>query len=123
MSSSYESFVCVVDDNAGVREALSTLLNVHGIPTQTFATPQVFLDTFDASKCCCLVLDERLPGMTGLQLLDRIPGRGEFPVFMITGHGDARMIAEAQEKGVIKCFQKPFGGNELVSSIQQAICR
>ncbi|MAG93736.1 MAG: response regulator [Pirellulaceae bacterium] len=123
MSNNNEALVCVVDDDSAIRESLSLLLEANDIPTETFATPQEFLDTCDVAKRRCLVLDERLPGMTGLELLDRIPNRGHLPVFMITGHGDGDMLAAAKRKGVKRCFQKPFDSNELVANIQQAICQ
>ncbi len=123
MSSNDEAIVYVVDDDSAIRESLSLLLKANDVPTETFASPQEFLDTCDLSRKCCLVLDERLPGMTGLELLDRIPNRDQIPVFMITGHGDGDMLAMAERKGVARCLRKPFDSNELVSSIQQALDR
>ena len=123
MSSNDEAIVYVVDDDSAIRESLSLLLKDNDVPTETFASPQEFLDTCDLSRKCCLVLDERLPGMTGLELLDRIPNRDQIPVFMITGHGDGDMLAMAERKGVARCLRKPFDSNELVSSIQQALDR
>jgi two-component system, LuxR family, response regulator FixJ len=121
MSNPAEAIAYVVDDDLAIRESLSLLLSANDIPSQVFATPQEFLDNCDLSRKCCLVLDERLPGMTGLELLDRIPDREHIPVFMITGHGDEDMLVTAERKGVALCLRKPFDSSELVSCIQRAL--
>ncbi len=124
MENSNEGMVYVVDDDLAVRESLSILLEATGIRTESYASAEKFLAAFDESKHCCLVLDARLPGMSGLDLLDRLSNEGrQVPVFMITGHGDAEFVASAENRGVAKCFGKPFKSDELVSSVERALGR
>ena len=114
--------VYVVDDDVAIRDSLTILLNAYGIQTRTYATPDELLAEPGDSRNGCLVLDARLPGMSGLELLDRLAREGnQLPVFMITGHGDKNTLSAAEKKGVVKCFRKPFDSDLLVSCIRRAL--
>ena len=122
MTEQVETMVYIVDDDAAIRDSLGVLLGAYGIQSQAFASPMEFLDYRGLSPRCCLVLDARLPGMSGLDLLDRLSESGQtMPVIMITGHGDTTLVNEAKRRGVVECLKKPFKGDELVAAIQLAI--
>ena len=113
-----EPIVYVVDDEAAIRHSLSLLLDVHGIRSATYASPFDFLDAEISDNHGCLVLDARMPGMTGLELLDHLQSRGwNMPVFLITGHGDDQMLEAAQRRGVVRCFSKPFNNENRARPI------
>lgn len=122
MEDTVEAMIYIVDDDFAIRQALETLLSAYGFRSRGFASPGEFLNFHDESDCSCLVLDARLPGMSGLDLLDRLSAEGRsMPVIMITGHGDAKLLGEARNRGVKKCLRKPFDCVELLESIRDAI--
>ncbi|MCA9248903.1 MAG: response regulator [Planctomycetales bacterium] len=122
MTHGEEPIVYVVDDEPAIRQAIALLLHVNGIQTQVFASPGEFLEMPSLPRRCCLVLDARMPGMSGLELLDRLAERKwAVPVFLITGHGDENMLEAAHRKGVVKCFNKPFDNDDFVASIRNAM--
>jgi two-component system response regulator FixJ len=116
-----DSIVYIIDDDPAVRDSLSLLLETNGLRARTYASPSDFLDSWPLPNCGCLVLDQRLPEMSGLELLSRISCTGKTPVLMITGHGDENLLAEAERQGVSKCLQKPFTSAEFMSYVRQAL--
>lgn len=114
--------VFVVDDDEPVRDAIGMLLDTVGIPFQAFASAQEFLDAYDPAWGGCLVLDIRMPGMSGLdlqrQLLDM---DANIPVVFITGHGDVPMAVEAMKRGAVDFIRKPFRDQELLDRVQEAL--
>ena len=116
--------VFVVDDDDAVRTSLRLLLKSVGLPVETFASAQEFLDAFDADRAGCLVLDVRMPGMSGLELQQELNQRGAtIPVVFITGHGDVPMAVEAMQHGAFDFLQKPFRDQDLLDRVQRALAR
>ena len=116
--------VFVVDDDASIREALSSLIESTGMRVQTFASAQDFLQHKRPETPACLVLDVRLPGLSGLELQQKLtPARMRIPIIFITGHGDIPMSVRAMKSGAVEFLPKPFGDEQLLEAIQQAIER
>ena len=116
------STVYVVDDDDGMRRALSLLLNTVGYRTAAFATPKEFLEKFKPDAAGCLVLDIRMPGMSGLELQQHLNRMGSMlPVIFITGHGDVPMAVQAMKEGAFEFVQKPFREQDLLDRINHAI--
>ena len=114
--------VIVVDDDQSVREALEGLLRSVGLGVRTHGTVQEFLGQGMPSGPCCLVLDVRMPGQSGLELQDELSRAGiGAPVIFITGHGDIPMSVRAMKGGAIEFLSKPFRDQDLLDAIQQAI--
>jgi two-component system response regulator FixJ len=116
--------VFVVDDDEGVRNSLRFLLKSVGLATRALASAGEFLDTYKPSLPGCLVLDVRMPGMSGLELQQQLNLRGAvIPVIFITGHGDIPMAVEAMQQGAFDFLQKPFRDQDLIDRIQRALER
>ena len=116
------STVYVVDDDDGMRRALSLLLNTVGYKTSAFASPKEFLDKFRPEFPGCLVLDIRMPGMSGLELQQHLNRMGSMlPVIFITGHGDVPMAVQAMKEGAFEFVQKPFRDQDLLDRINHAL--
>ena len=116
--------VFVVDDNRAVREATRSLLASVGLRVETFKTAQDFLDSPRLDAPSCLVLDVRLPGLSGLDLQRALIGAGiALPIVFITGHGDVPMSVQAMKAGAVEFLIKPFRDQELLDAIQQALDR
>lgn len=114
--------VIVVDDDEAVRTSLRLLLKSVGLPVDTHASAQEFLDRFDPDRPGCLVLDIRMPGMSGLELQERLNAmHAMVPVVFITGHGDVPMAVEAMQHGAVDFIQKPFRDQDLLDRINQAL--
>jgi two-component system response regulator FixJ len=114
--------VFVVDDDDAVRTSLRLLLKSVGLPVETFGSAQEFLDAFDAERAGCLVLDIRMPGMSGLELQQRLNEiHAIIPIVFITGHGDVPMAVEAMQHGAVDFIQKPFRDQDLIDRINQAL--
>src|SRR5450755_500052 len=114
--------VHVVDDDDGMRRALSLLLNTVGYKTLVFASPAEFLAQYDADTPGCLVLDIRMPGMSGLELQQHLNRTGSMlPVIFITGHGDVPMAVQAMKEGAFEFIQKPFRDQDLLDRINHAL--
>ena len=114
--------VFVVDDDEAVRTSLRLLLKSVGLPVETFASAQEFLDQFDPSRAGCLVLDIRMPGMSGLELQQHLNDRHSImPIVFITGHGDVPMAVEAMQAGAVDFIQKPFRDQDLIDRINRAL--
>jgi two-component system, LuxR family, response regulator FixJ len=114
--------VYVIDDDDGMRRALSLLLSTVGYKTLVFASPSDFLARFDPDTHGCLVLDIRMPGMSGLELQQHLNRTGSMlPVIFITGHGDVPMAVQAMKEGAFEFIQKPFRDQDLLDRINHAL--
>ena len=116
--------VFVVDDDEAVRNSLRFLLKSVGVGTRAFASAAEFLAGYQPSQPGCLVLDVRMPGMSGLELQEQLNLRGAvIPVIFITGHGDIPMAVEAMQHGAFDFLQKPFRDQDLIDRIQRALAK
>ncbi|HMW24470.1 MAG TPA: response regulator [Burkholderiaceae bacterium] len=124
--------VVVVDDDLSMREALSSLIRSAGLRVETWASAAEFLDRIQDSQRpvegpACLVLDVRMPGMTGLELQQHLAERGAagrpWPIVFITGHGDIPMTVRAMRAGAIEFLPKPFSDQELLAAIDLALAQ
>jgi len=116
--------VFVVDDDAGTRESLKNLVRSVGLRVEVFASAQEFLCSTRPDVPCCLVLDVRLPGLSGLDLQKRMfDVELEIPIVFISGHGDIPMSVQAMKAGAVEFLTKPFRDQELLDAIQQALER
>jgi len=113
-----------VDDDEGVRNSLRFLLKSVGLTTRALASAKEFLELYRPNQPGCLVLDVRMPGMSGLELQQQLNLRGAMiPVIFITGHGDVPMAVEAMQHGAFDFLQKPFRDQDLIDRIQHALQR
>jgi FixJ family two-component response regulator len=118
------SVVLVVDDDAAVREALSGLIRSIGLDVILFSSAAEFLSFQRPDAPSCLVLDVRLPGLSGLELQRDLRNAGEYlPVIFITGHGDIPMSVRAMKAGAVEFLPKPFREQELLDAISVALAR
>lgn len=116
--------IFVVDDDEGVRNSLRFLLKSVGLETRALASASEFLEIYQPAHPGCLVLDVRMPGMSGLELQQQLNLRGAvIPVIFITGHGDIPMAVEAMQQGAFDFLQKPFRDQDLIDRIQRALER
>ena len=116
--------VYVVDDDASVREALSSLLRSMGLEVQAFGSAEEFLLEPVSDRPACVVLDVRLPGLSGLELQRDLAQRDRaVPIIFITGHGDVPMSVRAMKAGAVEFLQKPFSDDELIGAIRAALRR
>lgn len=114
--------VYVVDDDDGMRRALGALLTTVGYQTAIFGRPSEFFARFKADAPGCLVLDIRMPEMSGLELQQQLNRAGVMlPVIFITGHGDVPMAVQAMKQGAFQFIQKPFRDQELLDHINHAL--
>ena len=112
--------VYLVDDDEGVREALAFLLSTYGITAETFGDPQTFLAHVDENRPGVLVVDLRMPLVSGQQLHQKLGERGiDWPTIMITGHGDVAACRRAFKAGIQDFLTKPVDGEVLVDALQQ----
>ena len=114
--------VFVVDDDAGARNSLCFLLKSVGLPAVAYGSAQEFLDAYKPNHPGCLVLDVRMPAMSGLELQQQLNLRGAMiPVIFVTGHGDVPMAVEAIQHGAFDFVQKPYREQELLDRVQRAL--
>ncbi len=114
--------VYVVDDDESVRDSIGMLLDSVDIEHKTYAGADEFLEDYQSEEHGCLVLDIRMPGMSGLDLQDHLLERGvHIPIVFITGHGDIPMAVEAMRKGAVNFIRKPFRDQELLDSVGEAL--
>jgi FixJ family two-component response regulator len=113
--------VFVVDDDVSVRESLEALIGTAGWRTKTFASALDFLDNCHDASPSCLVLDVSLPGLSGLDLQERLGDRRGMPIIFITGHGDIPMSVQAMKAGAVEFLTKPFSDEILLTAIRRAI--
>ena len=116
--------VFVVDDDAAMREALSSLIRSVGLRVEVFSSAREFLRKTASEGPACLVLDVRLPGLSGMDLQrDLVEANSHLPIIFITGHGDIPMSVRAMKAGAVEFLTKPFRDQDLLDAIQQAIER
>ena len=122
--SKMDSLVYVVDDDASVREALSSLIRSAGMRAETFASAQEFLAHPQTDVPRCLVLDVQLPGLSGLDLQQELAKADiKIPIIFLTGHGDIPTSVRAIKAGALEFLTKPFNDEDLLGAIQQGIAR
>ena len=118
------STVFVVDDDALVRAAVQGMVKSVGLRSEAFGTPQEFLNSKRADGPSCLVLDVRLPGISGLDFQRELSEAGiRIPIIFITGHGDIPMTVKAMKSGAVEFLTKPFRSQDLLDAIYQALDR
>jgi FixJ family two-component response regulator len=118
------AIVFVVDDDAAMRQSLSNLIRSVGLRVEAFASAQEFLRSKRPDVPGCLVLDVRLPGLSGLDLQKRMAEADiEIPIIFITGHGDIPMTVRAMKAGAVEFLTKPFRDQDLLDAVQQALER
>ncbi len=117
-----EATVFVVDDDAALRRSIAFLAESVGWRVRAFADPQEFLRSPDLAGGGCLVLDVRMPGMSGLELQRELQTRRiELPIVFITGHGDIAMAVQAMKDGALDFIEKPFKDQQLLDAIARAM--
>lgn len=118
----YKQTVFLVDDDEAVRDSLGLLMKSVALHSQSFASADEFLANYDPDCPGCLVLDIRMPGMSGMELQQKlIEMRAILPIIFITGHGDIPMAVEAMQRGAIDFIPKPFRDHELLNRINKAL--
>ena len=117
------SIVFVVDDDVSVRESLDLLIRTAGWQPETFASALAFLSRPRPTVPCCLVLDVTLPGLSGLELQERLAERTDMPIIFITGHGDVPMTVQAMKAGAVEFLTKPFTNDVLLDAVAGGIER
>ena len=119
-----DAIVFVVDDDEGMRQSLKNLVGSVGLRVEAFASAQEFLRSKVTDVPGCLVLDVRLPGLSGLDFQKRMADAGiQIPIIFITGHGDIPMTVRAMKAGAVEFLTKPFRDQDLLDAIQQALER
>jgi RNA polymerase sigma factor (sigma-70 family) len=119
---SQDMTVFVVDDDQAMRGSLQWLIESVGMKVQTYESAQAFLDAYYPGRAGCLLLDVRMPGMSGLELQEYLVRREiRLPVIIITGHGDVSMAVKAMKAGAVDFIEKPFDDEELLNSIRNAV--
>ena len=122
--SDVDSIVFVIDDDESVREALKSLIRSVGLRVETFASAHEFLQSRRPDIPACLILDVRMPGLSGLDLQrDLTEANIHIPIIFITGHGDIPMSVRAMKAGAVEFLTKPFRDQDLLDAIQQALER
>jgi len=117
-----DATVFVVDDDQAMRTSLQWLIESTGLAVQTFESADVFLAEYVSGRAGCLLLDVRMPGMSGLELQSYLTRQGyRLPVILITGHGDVAMAVKAMKAGALDFIEKPFHDEDLLRSIHQAL--
>jgi two-component system response regulator DctR len=130
MQPAADATVFIVDDDAGVRDALAWLLRSRRLLSSTFASGEEFeallAGGFRPEQACCLLLDVRMPGLSGLALFDKMVERGlveVMPVIFLTGHADVPTAVDMVKRGAFDFCEKPFSDNALVDRIEEALRR
>jgi len=116
------SRVYIVDDDNAVRSALKLLFRTAQLEVEAFSSADAFLEDADLTQRCCVLLDIRMPGMTGTALHEELRRRAyRVPVIFITGHGDIPMAVDAMRKGAFDFIEKPFDDEQLLSQVRAAL--
>ena len=112
----------LIDDDDAVRQALALLIGTVGLRVRQWADPQVFLREFDRQAIGAIVLDVRMPGISGLTVLDTLVAQGvDQPVIMLTGHGTVDMCRRAFKSGAAEFLEKPVNDEQLLEALQNAV--
>jgi FixJ family two-component response regulator len=124
MTNKIADMVFVIDDDESIREALNSLIRSVGLSVETFASAHAFLQSSRPDVPSCLILDVRMPGLSGLDLQrDLVEANIHIPIIFITGHGDIPMSVRAMKAGAVEFLTKPFRDQDLLDAIQQALAR
>lgn len=119
-----EQCIYIVDDDEALRDSLVWLLESSGYRVCAFESSEAFLGAFRAEMTGCLVLDVRMPGMSGLELFEALRQRhSTLPVIFITGHGDVPMAVSAVKRGAVDFIEKPFGDRDMLGLIEESLAR
>jgi FixJ family two-component response regulator len=122
MNAPLSPLVHLIDDDEAVRAGLALLIGTVGLRVQTWDRPQAFLDGFDRQAIGAIVLDVRMPGLSGLTVLDTLAARGvDQPVIMLTGHGTVEMCRRAFKAGAAEFLEKPVDDQALLEALQSAV--
>jgi two-component system response regulator FixJ len=117
-----EATVFVVDDDDAMRKSLERLMESVGLPVESSASAEEFLESYDPAQPGCLLLDIRMPGMDGLQLQEMLASRGvNIPTIIISGHGDVEKAVRAMKSGALDFIKKPYKGEVLLARIREAL--
>ena len=113
--------ICLVDDDTAIRTTIKAMMKAAGIPFISFSSAQEYLAGFDAKNVGCIILDVRMPGMTGLDLQKiQRQRRVDIPVLLLTGHADVVLAVEALKAGALDILNKPFNSEALMEGVQKA---
>ena len=119
-----EPMVHVIDDDAAVRDSLAFLFDCAGLAVRAYESAEAFLEAGPAAGPGCIVTDVRMPGMTGIALIERLKGLGvSAPVIVITGHADVPMAIAAMRQGVADFIEKPFSDDAILDAVRNALAR
>ena len=122
MNTDAAPLIYVLDDDQAFRESLSWMLHAAGFRVRVFATAEYFLATYEPHAGACVVLDIRMPGMSGLDLQEELIRRKErMPIIFVTAHGDVSMAVRAVKRGAFDFLEKPFKGRALLALIRKAL--
>jgi two-component system, LuxR family, response regulator FixJ len=122
MSPTLSPTIHLIDDDAAVRESLALLIGTVGLRVITWSDPQMFLSGFDREAIGAIVLDVRMPGISGLTVLDTLVAQGvDQPVIMLTGHGTVEMCRRAFKAGAAEFLEKPVNDELLIEALQNAV--
>ena len=118
----HQATIFVVDDDPGVSRAMSSVAQLLDLPVCSFSSAEEFLSSYDPAQPGCLILDIKMPGMTGLELQQRLAEADiRLPIIMISGHADVRIAVEAMGRGAVTLLEKPCRLDELTSHIRRAL--
>ena len=116
------ALISIVDDDESMREALQSLLRSVGFRAKTFASAEQFLQSDEIETTACLILDVRMPGMSGLELQRRLMAtQCRIPIVFVTAHGDEEARSRALQEGAVEFLLKPFSEEALLNAIQVAL--
>ena len=114
--------VCVIDDNEGNRTLMAGILDAAGWPNESYESAEAFLDAFEPDRTGCLLVDLRMPGMNGIELIEKLPGgAASVPSIMVTAHGDVDMAIKAMKTGAFDFQEKPLIAEKLLQSVSEAL--
>lgn len=119
-----EPTVFIVDDDDAVRHCISVMCGLAGLPCETFADGEAFMSAYHPTRPGCLVVDQRMPGMSGLELLQWMSAQAQpLPVIVITGHGDVPVAVNAFRGGALDFLEKPFADEYFLQRVREAFER
>jgi FixJ family two-component response regulator len=114
--------IAIVDDDQSVQNALQDLIESEGLSAQCFGSAEQFLESGEQHRVACLIVDIRMPGMSGLELQAKLQAeRCRIPIIFITAHGDAKMRIQAMRDGAVEFLTKPFDNTVLLETVQAAL--
>jgi FixJ family two-component response regulator len=122
MSAEHDAIVSIVDDSEEIRRTLRQLIELNGLRCETYGSAEAFLESFEAGRPGCIILDVRMPGMSGLELQEFLAQKGEdLPVLILTGHADVPVALRAMKAGAFEFLQKPVSNQTLLEKVRRAL--